>query len=135
MRSDKRGHTSLTTIYNRSATFTNSKRIVIRVSGSQLSLLWGLDFNISQRLPDSYNVFQTEVIVIYRAAQWILAYGVPFIHNSIFFNSQAAIKSLSNVKNTSRIVRKCLRCLNDSVSHLSGPPNIVTFRETEKQMS
>ena len=49
------------------------------------------------------------------AARWILANGVPFIHISIFSDTQAAIKSLSNVANNSRIVRKCRRCLD----HLS----------------
>ena len=48
----------------------------------------------------------------YRAAKWILANGVPFTRITIFLDSQAAIKPLSNVANNSRIVRECCRGTN-----------------------
>ena len=53
------------------------------------------------------SVFQAEVMTIYWAFQWILAYGVPFTHIFIFSNSQAAIKFLSKVANNSGIIREC----------------------------
>ena len=70
------------------------------------------DWNISLRLQNYCSVFQAEVIAIYRAAQWIRANGVPFTRISIFSNSQAAIRSLSNVANNSTIVREYRRCFN-----------------------
>ena len=48
-----------------------------------------------------------EVMVIYQAAQWILAYDIPFTRISIFSDSLAAIKSLSNVANNFKIDREC----------------------------
>ena len=60
-----------------------------------------LNLNILLWLPDYCSVFQAEVMIIYRTAQWIFTYGVPFTHIPIVFDSQAAIKSLSNIPNNS----------------------------------
>ena len=65
-----------------------------------------LDWNNSLRLSDYCNMFQAEVMAIYRAAQWILEYGIPSTCMSIFSDSQALIKSLLNVANNSKIVRE-----------------------------
>ena len=73
-----------------------------------------------------------EVMAIYRATQWILAYGFRFSCISIFSYSQAAIKPLLNVANNSKIVIECRRCperrLGASISHLPGFLETVAFQ-------
>ena len=71
-----------------------------------------LDLSISLWQPVYSSVFQAQVLAIYRAAQWILDNGAPFIRDSVFFGSQAAIRSLSGFVDNSRIVRECRRCLD-----------------------
>ena len=88
------------------------RRLQTRLRCGQRVYSGRLYVNISLRLPDYCSVFQAEVMTIYRATQWILINGVPFTRILIFSDSQAAIKSLSNVANNSRIVRECRRCLN-----------------------
>ena len=77
-----------------------------------------LYLNISLRLLDNCSEFQVELMEIYRAAQWILAYGVLFTHITIFSDSQAATKSLSIVANNSRIVIPG-NCWNDVLARVS----------------
>ena len=69
-----------------------------------------LDLNISLRLPDYCSVFQAVVMVIYRAAQWAFTDGASFTSVSVFFDSQAAVRSLSEFM----IVSGCYRCLGHS---------------------
>ena len=51
-------------------------------------------------------------MIIYRTVQWMLVNGIPFNRITIYFDSQAAIRFLSNVVNNSRVVRECRRCLH-----------------------
>ena len=71
-----------------------------------------LDLSISLRLPDWCRMFQVEVLVIYRAAQWILVTSTPFALVSIFSDSQATIRFLSGFVNNSKFVKECRRCLD-----------------------
>ena len=57
---------------------------------------------------------------IYQAAQKVV-YSVPITHISIFSNSQAAMKPLSNVLSFSAL---------QHLSHLLGSPDTVRFQET-----
>ena len=60
------------------------------------------------------------VMAICQASQWIHINGVPFIRISIFFDSQAGIRSLTNVVENSRtIVRIYHRCLDFLSGHFS----------------
>ena len=68
--------------------------------------------NIYLCLPDYCNVFQAEVLAIYRAAQWILVNDAPFTCVSIFSDSQPGIKPLSGFVNNSRFAREFRRCLD-----------------------
>ena len=92
--------------------------------------------NIPFQLPDYFSVFQTEMMAIYRSAQWILTYRVPFTCIS-FFTDRAAVKTLSNVAKNLGSSRNAAAAstffLDDSVPHLSGSPDIVTFRESAWQ--
>ena len=66
-----------------------------------------LYLSISLQLPKYCSVFQAKVMAVYRAAQWTLVTCV-----SVFSDSHAAIRSLSDFVNNCRIAWECHRCLD-----------------------
>ena len=72
-----------------------------------------LGLSIARRLPDHCSVFQAEILAIRAAVDWLRYNVLTKVGVNIYSDSQAAIKSLSNVFLTSRSALDCRRSLNE----------------------
>lgn len=79
--------------------------------------VYGPSIKISIALDNSATVFQTEVLALSVCAQEILKTEPRSQNYSIFCDSQAAIRAVSNFKSSSKLVQDCKSDLNKLATH------------------
>ncbi|KAI8116739.1 Retrovirus-related Pol polyprotein from transposon 297 [Lucilia cuprina] len=95
--------------------YTDGSKTTKGVSGGIFIEEFGT--KISFRLNDECSILQAEISAIRRAVNWLRYYRISNRDIRIYTDSQAAIKSLTGVFSTSKIVHECRTSLNEMARH------------------
>ena len=90
-----------------------------KLNGKVGSGVFSSDLNIalSIRLPDHCSVFQAEITAILEATKQLHCNEIFGKNIYIFTDSQAAVKSLTDIQSTSKLVTECRYSLNEKARH------------------